>query len=170
MIPSNIRHSADGYCRYAICISVTGESSMILNDVDFRMYLCRQASIEMLRPGSHQQRTLFQIGRASCRERGEISGVAGSFKKKSGKKRWKCDWSSVVCSSDLLIFACPSADKPPLRCSAPVPISKGPFSRSEERRVGKEGRSRGSPAHSKKKVGRRDGNVIGVQSCALRIC
>src|SRR3989338_7027609 len=48
---------------------------------------------------------LSQIGRASCRERGEISVVAGSLKKKRGNKRWNCDWSSDVCSSDLVLQA-----------------------------------------------------------------
>src|SRR3989338_6819568 len=43
-----------------------------------------------------------EIGRASCRERGEISVGAGSLKKKRGNRRWNCDWSSDVCSSDLV--------------------------------------------------------------------
>src|ERR1041384_5854208 len=41
--------------------------------------------------------------------------------------------------------------------------------RSEERRVGKEGRCRGWPGHSKKKGGNRDKLVTGVQTCALPI-
>src|SRR3989338_1966564 len=51
-----------------------------------------------------------EIGRASCRERGEISVGAVSFKKKKGNTRWNCDWSSDVCSSDLLA----DKDKPVL--------------------------------------------------------
>src|SRR3989338_2105106 len=43
----------------------------------------------------------IKIGRASWRGRGEISVVAGSFKKRRGHRRWNCDWSSDVCSSDL---------------------------------------------------------------------
>src|SRR3990167_6884633 len=45
----------------------------------------------------------WKIGRASCRERVEISVGAGSLKKKNrGNRRFECDWSSDVCSSDLL--------------------------------------------------------------------
>src|SRR3990172_3576194 len=43
-----------------------------------------------------------EIGRASGRERGEISVVAGSLKKRRGHRRCRGDWSSDVCSSDLL--------------------------------------------------------------------
>src|SRR5258708_2792885 len=45
----------------------------------------------------------------------------------------------------------------------------GLIDRSEERRVGKEGRSRWSPYHLKKKDGIRDDRVTGVQTCALPI-
>src|SRR6266705_6142703 len=59
------------------------------------------------------------------------------------------DWSSDVCSSDL----CPRADEAP--CSAATEASRSsderPGRRSEERRVGKECRSRWSPDHLKKK-------------------
>src|SRR3990167_2565840 len=41
--------------------------------------------------------------------------------------------------------------------------------RSEDRRVGKEWRSRWSPYHSKKEDGIRDLTVTGVQTCALPI-
>src|SRR3989338_2064350 len=43
----------------------------------------------------------FEIGRASCRGRGENSGGAASLKTKRRHGRWSCDWSSDVCSSDL---------------------------------------------------------------------
>src|SRR3989338_1966562 len=109
-----------------------------------------------------------EIGRASCRERGEISVGAVSFKKKKGNTRWNCDWSSDVCSSDLLA----DKDKPVLVFDSCIhsgdtldPVKK----RSEERRVGKEGRSRWAPYHLKKKKGIRDGTVTGVQTCALPI-
>src|ERR1043166_4815899 len=42
-----------------------------------------------------------EIGRASGRERVEISVVAVSFKKKTAHDIPKRDWSSDVCSSDL---------------------------------------------------------------------
>src|ERR1041384_6113319 len=48
-------------------------------------------------------------------------------------------------------------------------LSAGFIERSEERRVGKEGRSRGVPDHLKKKDGIRDKLVTGVQTCALPI-
>src|SRR3989338_6894399 len=48
---------------------------------------------------------VMKIGRASCRERVEISVVAGSLKKRRRNKRWNCDWSSDVCSSDLRLSA-----------------------------------------------------------------
>src|SRR6201990_3754533 len=59
-----------------------------------------------------------------------------------------CDWSSDVCSSDLNVM--PSIA---LLYGTPPPDEPGePFvqARSEERRVGKECRSRWSPYHSKK--------------------
>src|SRR3712207_4626902 len=40
-----------------------------------------------------------EIGRASCRERGQISVVAGSSRRRH-TRYWR-DWSSDVCSSDL---------------------------------------------------------------------
>src|SRR3990172_4908571 len=45
----------------------------------------------------------MKIGRASCRGRGEISGGAGSLKKKRGNRSCSGDWSSDVCSSDLFL-------------------------------------------------------------------
>src|SRR3990167_6980188 len=42
-----------------------------------------------------------QIGRASCRERVEISVGAVSLKKRKRDTGFDCDWSSDVCSSDL---------------------------------------------------------------------
>src|SRR3989337_3267955 len=66
----------------------------------------------------------------------------------SRRRHTRCyrDWSSEVCSSDL--------SAPWARASATsVSTSTTQFScrRSEERRVGEEGRSRGSPYHLKKK-------------------
>src|SRR6201992_2569405 len=61
--------------------------------------------------------------------------------------RWNCDWSSDVCSSDLILTADPSAT------FLDVPqFNSGAFQlpRSEERRVGKECRSRWSPYDLKK--------------------
>src|SRR4029434_11313010 len=61
--------------------------------------------------------------------------------------RFKCDWSSDVCSSDLcvwvFVYVC-------VCVRACVRACVCVFARSEERRVGKECRSRWSPYHSKK--------------------
>src|SRR4030042_3508331 len=62
------------------------------------------------------------------------------------------DWSSDVCSSDLLFASRPSC---PTRRRCPRGSARvwRRSRRSEERRVGKECRSRGSPYHLKKKGG-----------------
>src|SRR5207253_7346899 len=89
------------------------------------------------------------------------------FSSRRRHTRWPRDWSSDVCSSDLLaLFLCVSRQ---IRffaghglvafrsgffarrlVSSPSPASFTPHfnrvRRSEERRVGKEGRSRGAPA------------------------
>src|SRR6266487_5739637 len=72
------------------------------------------------------------------------------FSSRRRHTRWTGDWSSDVCSSDLK-----AATAPTLRLSwaaqqHDVDDAVAAF-RSEERRVGKECRSRGSPDHSKKK-------------------
>src|SRR6266571_8343348 len=74
------------------------------------------------------------------------------FSSRRRHTRLTCDWSSDVCSSDL--------EPGPTRwgtpgCGTPRP---GRCSRSEERRVGKECRSRWSPYHQKKK-NKRDTNI-----------
>src|SRR5437870_4221734 len=45
--------------------------------------------------------TGYQIGRASCRERGEVTVVDVGFSSRRRHTRWPRDWSSDVCSSDL---------------------------------------------------------------------
>src|SRR2546422_10367336 len=51
---------------------------------------CRRWSAEAVGDGlGHRGAQGFEIGRASCRGRGEISVVAGSLKKKK-KKTWRC--------------------------------------------------------------------------------
>src|SRR5207253_3907376 len=68
------------------------------------------------------------------------------FSSRRRHTRWPRDWSSDVCSSDLKVI-------PPGR-SVPAEMIAGwnvpsplPRNRSEERRVGKECRSRWSPDH-----------------------
>src|SRR6266511_5814308 len=58
------------------------------------------------------------------------------------------DWSSDVCSSDL---ASERSRTVPTNTQVPPAPGSPTDARSEERRVGKECRSRGSPYHEKKK-------------------
>src|SRR6267143_6237951 len=81
------------------------------------------------------------------------------FSSRRRHTRWNCDWSSDVCSSDLP----PSTRSPPgqpkatgglprsSKNASAAPSWKRSWRRSEERRVGKEGRSRWPPHHKKKK-------------------
>src|SRR5450755_3130000 len=73
------------------------------------------------------------------------------FSSRRRHTRWTGDWSSDVCSSDLnaleLRRRTRMRDEIPTRCAFPV---EGRRERSEERRVGKECRSRWSPYHAKK--------------------
>src|SRR5205085_6662903 len=82
------------------------------------------------------------------------------FSSRRRHTRFDCDWSSDVCSSDLILPApFRSGSMVRLRCeigsskrsrssvSVIICIALPPFSRSEERRVGKECRSRWSPEH-----------------------
>src|SRR5438309_8792473 len=80
------------------------------------------------------------------------------FSSRRRHTRWNCDWSSDVCSSDLLFGRRhPQRQRPHRRNEHAAgrqhaddrlpPID----TRSEERRVGKECRSRGWPYHLKKK-------------------
>src|SRR5688572_32652332 len=72
------------------------------------------------------------------------------FSSRRRHTRFDCDWSSDVCSSDL--SSGPIVNKSPIGSTAtsspPAPIiAISPNNRSEERRVGKECRSRWSPYH-----------------------
>src|SRR5215467_14946610 len=59
-------------------------------------------------------------------------------------------WSSDVCSSDLASSIWPRSTRSAC-CTCTSPTTRAGASRSEERRVGKECRSRWSPYHYKKK-------------------
>src|SRR5438309_3419852 len=85
------------------------------------------------------------------------------FSSRRRHTRWNCDWSSDVCSSDLVIVAGilvldDVAEFLAVRgATARVGIDHdvapgGHQLRSEERRVGKECRSRWSPSHKKKNI------------------
>src|SRR5260370_15717115 len=72
------------------------------------------------------------------------------FSSRRRHTRFKCDWSSDVCSSDLTATQAPTKldnHMPDLAGSTGVPGIHAPVLRSEERRVGKECRSRWSPYH-----------------------
>src|SRR5690625_7917423 len=86
------------------------------------------------------------------------------FSSRRRHTRWPRDWSSDVCSSDLppiniaappeCIAAAASSLRPPIsHGGARMYASRWKDKRSEERRVGKEWRSRGTPEHQKKKEG-----------------
>src|SRR5713101_9207294 len=70
------------------------------------------------------------------------------FSSRRRHTRLTCDWSSDVCSSDLDMGAPPARD---ITTRMPPQLLSCWHRRSEERRVGKECRSRWSPYHSKKK-------------------
>src|SRR5437764_6021453 len=83
------------------------------------------------------------------------------FSSRRRHTRYIGDWSSDVCSSDLSCCHArdgqqepgtgPRDELPPDRERAPRARSPGRRLRSEERRVGKECRSRWSPYHEKKR-------------------
>src|SRR5258705_2699565 len=95
------------------------------------------------------------------------------FPRRRRHTRCLSDWISGVCSSDLLDSTPPAHSMSALRGGQPQPRHRMgrrgrveallrasvAVDRSEERRVGKEGRSRGWPYHLKKKKKRRRENV-----------
>src|SRR4051812_49949759 len=94
-------------------------------------------------------------------------GVFFFFSSRRRHTRLTCDWSSDVCSSDLLSAISAANLRASLRTSAsgtsrsamPQATASSPpmrRPRSEERRVGKECRSRWSPYHLKKKKEKRE--------------
>src|SRR2546430_3511097 len=92
-------------------------------------------------------------GAHAMRVSGTIIFVFFFFSSRRRHTRFDCDWSSDVCSSDLTLvkfYGLPSSD---LRAHFPVELDecvarlRWRQERSEERRVGKECRSRWSPYH-----------------------
>src|SRR6266481_3708501 len=70
------------------------------------------------------------------------------FSSRRRQTRWNCDWSSDVCSSDLDIDLRHAAEgHQSLSAKGVVSRKAQEDPRSEERRVGKECRSRWSPQH-----------------------
>src|ERR1044072_9540057 len=75
------------------------------------------------------------------------------FKQRTEYEIYQCDWSSAVCSSDLLSIAGAKAGNSASTAARNASENRcGVCMRSEERRVGKEGRSRWSPYHLKKET------------------
>src|SRR5688572_33432640 len=90
------------------------------------------------------------------------SQVGFFFSSRRRHTRFDCDWSSDVCSSDLPSPTSPRSSPNSTRSpSATAPPSSPPTDqdprdhRSEERRVGKECRSRWSPCREKKETNKR---------------
>src|ERR1043165_10009759 len=82
----------------------------------------------------------------------QSGGLVFFFKQKTACEIWRRDWSSDVCSSDPYEFntAFPAPPTMPMRAPANSGVLMNSY-RSEERRVGKECRSRWTPYHYKKK-------------------
>src|SRR2546430_6033257 len=97
-----------------------------------------------------------------------MTAVSFFFSSRRRHTRFDCDWSSDVCSSDLDTFTQPASTTCPYytgEYGGAIPdnflpqfsiignftvekiVSCGRYGRSEERRVGKECRSRWSPYH-----------------------
>ena len=99
-------------------------------------------------------------GNTGCLRIGEVSEQTGNvafgvffFKQKTAYEIYQCDWSSDVCSSDLLYSpgqlanSSMKADNCLVIACQNLMWKNPPHYRSEERRVGKECRSRWSPYH-----------------------
>src|SRR5439155_12498901 len=69
------------------------------------------------------------------------------FSSRRRHTRWPRDWSSDVCSSDLTLALGPSKGRVPTSTQKGSRAQFARCIRSEERRVGKECRSRWSPDH-----------------------
>src|ERR1019366_10009587 len=85
-------------------------------------------------------------GKATRRSRREMSFFFFSSRRRH--TRLVSDWNSDVCCSDLFYTSRPHRrGKRLIACSRPAFTDDAPPTRSEERRVGKECRSRWSPYH-----------------------
>src|SRR5690242_21759474 len=98
------------------------------------------------------------------------------FSSRRRHTRLTCDWSSDVCSSDLLVGAAVvehwEADhgRDRVRAAAVedlVRVRGGIGPRSEERRVGKECRSRWSAYHEKKNEGKEATRCVEFDRCHI---
>src|SRR6266487_3802420 len=73
------------------------------------------------------------------------------FSSRRRHTRWTGDWSSDVCSSDLIkrpwLWESAQSRDAPVKTPSPTKKTRRWLIRSEERRVGKECRSRWSPYH-----------------------
>ena len=82
-----------------------------------------------------------------------VDDVFFFFKQKTAYEIYQCDWSSDVCSSDLDVEFIFFVLQPFIEAAFGtvfhdrIPFTHAVTTRSEERRVGKECRSRWSPYH-----------------------
>src|SRR6478735_10732892 len=81
------------------------------------------------------------------------------FSSRRRHTRLQGDWSSDVCSSDLIRRTYDQSSSSRSGRSVRGPSPFGRRTRSEERRVGKECRSRWSPYHSKNKIPTKNNNI-----------
>src|SRR5271169_2279594 len=86
-----------------------------------------------------------------CRKKLAVSLVYLFFSSRRRHTMCYRDWSSDVCSSDLLLELRPAPQRFWHRAKLEEALALLRLARSEERRVGKECRSRWSPYHLKKK-------------------
>src|SRR6266581_3070795 len=91
------------------------------------------------------------IGQRNWQREGRQGRIEFFFSSIRRHTRWTGDWSSDVCSSDLLVFQLVIqffvAERAEIDVLVLDPLHRAGEFRSEERRVGKECRSRWSPYH-----------------------
>src|SRR5260370_26109591 len=144
---------------------------MVVNSLPRRVILCKAASMRPALLDISVWAAFLLAWKDMPVRRIDTSGLFFFFSSRRRHTRFKCDWSSDVCSSDLRMelpalqpraVAAPSAAQPALAAdrlaqgpAPPLPAAPArraghqpvPARRSEERRVGKECRSRWSPYH-----------------------
>src|SRR5256885_4198968 len=98
-----------------------------------------------------RRRNVLAVCRRGRDERGEWLIVFFFFSSRRRHTRLQGDWSSDVCSSDLLVWTVNRQDEmlrfAEMGVDGIISDDTALLARSEERRVGKECRSRWSPYH-----------------------
>src|SRR5438876_12360229 len=109
---------------------------------------------------------------SNCKFTGGLVILFFFFSSRRRHTRWTGDWSSDVCSSDLLcetrrVGACRARRRCPwwlCSCGARSRSARPSITRSEERRVGKECKYRGWLDHEKKKKSAERCAIVGCKS------